>query len=81
MLILTRKLEQSIVIQGDIVVTVLGVDGDRVRLGISAPENISILRKELVDAKEPVPLRPRQPRGEAASSQGNLALKPSPKER
>lgn len=47
MLILTRKTEQSIIIDGGIVVTVLGVDGDRVKLGIKAPAEVSILREEV----------------------------------
>ncbi len=48
MLILSRKTEQAVVIQGNIVVTVLGVDGDRVKLGISAPPDVIVLREELV---------------------------------
>lgn len=47
MLVLTRKPDQSIVINGDIVVTVLAVDGDRVKLGIRAPADVSILREEV----------------------------------
>lgn len=47
MLILTRKPEQSIIIDDDIVVTVLAVDGDRVKLGIKAPVDISVLREEV----------------------------------
>lgn len=47
MLVLVRRCDESIVIRGNIVVTVLGVDGDRVKLGIEAPREISILRQEL----------------------------------
>jgi carbon storage regulator len=47
MLILTRKPEQSIIIDGDIVVTVLAVDGDRVKLGIRAPAEVAIIREEV----------------------------------
>jgi carbon storage regulator len=47
MLILTRKPEQSIIIDDNIVVTVLGVEGDRVKLGIRAPAEISVLREEI----------------------------------
>ncbi len=47
MLVLTRKPEQSIIIAGDIVVTVLGVEGGRVKLGIQAPEDVSIVREEV----------------------------------
>ncbi len=49
MLVLVRKSDESIIIRGDIVVTVLGVDGDRVKLGIEAPRDVSILRRELCD--------------------------------
>ena len=48
MLILTRKVDQAIVIQGNILVTVLRVERDRVKLGISAPEEITVLREELL---------------------------------
>jgi carbon storage regulator len=48
MLILTRKVDQGIVIQGNIVVTVLRVERDRVKLGISAPQEITVLREELL---------------------------------
>jgi carbon storage regulator len=47
MLILTRKVDQGIVISGNIVVRVLGVERDRVKIGISAPEEITVLRQEL----------------------------------
>lgn len=47
MLILTRKPDQRILINDDIVITVLAVDGDRVKLGISAPAAVSVLREEL----------------------------------
>lgn len=47
MLVLTRKKDQSIVINDDIEVTVLDIQGDQVRIGISAPKNVSIHRKEL----------------------------------
>ncbi|MFF2912233.1 carbon storage regulator CsrA [Paenibacillus sp. NPDC057934] len=50
MLVLTRKKGESIVIQNDIVVTVLSVDGDVVKIGISAPKDIDIYRKEIFDA-------------------------------
>jgi carbon storage regulator len=49
MLVLTRRSEESIIIGGNIVVTVLSVDGEKVKLGIQAPREVSILRKELVD--------------------------------
>ena len=81
MLILTRKIDQSIIIQGNITVMVLGVERDRVKIGIAAPENVTVLREELVDsANAPQPLRPRLPQRQPAVA-GNLALKPQPKRR
>ena len=52
MLVLTRGLKQQIVI-GDqqIIVTVLEVKGGRVRLGIEAPPEVAVRRKELLDPK------------------------------
>ena len=49
MLVLSRKLNESIVINYDIVVTVLGVQGDRVRLGIEAPGEIPVHCQELYE--------------------------------
>jgi carbon storage regulator len=50
MLILQRKAGESLVIGGDITVTVVSVEGGRVRLAISAPKDTPILRSELVVA-------------------------------
>ncbi len=50
MLVLTRRLDESIVIDGGITVTILRVQGDKVRLGIEAPKEIPIKRGELVEA-------------------------------
>lgn len=50
MLVLTRKKGESIVIQNNIVVTVLSVEGDVVKVGISAPKDIDIYRKEIFDS-------------------------------
>jgi len=49
MLILSRKVDEAIRIQRNIVVTVLGIEGDRVKLGIRAPRDVLILRQELCD--------------------------------
>ncbi len=50
MLILTRKQNESLVIDDQIVVTILDIEGERVKIGISAPREITIHRKELWDA-------------------------------
>ena len=49
MLVLTRKLHQSIVIGDGIEVVVLEVRGEQVRLGIKAPKNVAVHRKEIYD--------------------------------
>ena len=48
MLVLTRKLGQSITLGDDIQVTVLAVEGDRVSLGVEAPRSVRIFRSELL---------------------------------
>ena len=47
MLALTRRPGESITIGDDIVVTIVAVSGGQVRLGISAPRNVQVLRKEI----------------------------------
>ncbi|MGK2954873.1 MAG: carbon storage regulator CsrA [Solirubrobacterales bacterium] len=48
MLVLTRKREQSIIIGDNVEIMVLGVSGDKVRLGITAPRDIEVFRKEVI---------------------------------
>ena len=50
MLVLTRKLEESVMIGDEIEVRVLGIHGDQVRLGFSAPRNVAVFRKEVFEA-------------------------------
>jgi carbon storage regulator len=49
MLVLTRKPEQSIVVGGEIEITILEVRGEQVRVGIRAPRAIAIHRKEIFE--------------------------------
>jgi len=49
MLVLSRKKNESIVIRDDIVVTVVEVRGDKVRLGIDAPKDVPVHRREVYD--------------------------------
>jgi len=82
MLILTRKIDQAIVIQGDIKIMVLGVERDRVKIGIDAPANVTVLREELMDQQalpEPTPLRRKQAPNLTPTA-GALALKPESKD-
>ena len=47
MLVLTRKTNQSIMIGDDVEITVLAVSRDKIRLGITAPRDIPVFRKEV----------------------------------
>ena len=49
MLILTRRVGESVVIGDDVYITVLGVKGNQVRLGCVAPESISLHREEVYE--------------------------------
>jgi carbon storage regulator len=49
MLVLTRKKNQSIIINDNIEVVVVDIKGDQVKLGINAPKNISVHRKEVYE--------------------------------
>ena len=51
MLVLTRNTSESIIINNDIKVTVLGVQGKQVRLGIEAPRDVAVDREEIRDLK------------------------------
>ena len=63
MLVLGRKTDESLIVGSDIVITILGIEGDRVKVGINAPKHITILRSEVRDrqlraaeqAAEPAP--------------------------
>lgn len=50
MLVLSRKKNESIVINDNIVITVIEIRGDRVRLGVEAPMKMPVHRKEVFDA-------------------------------
>jgi carbon storage regulator len=50
MLVVTRKAGESIVIGDKIIITVVAVEGDRVRIGVEAPKEVTILRQELYEA-------------------------------
>lgn len=48
MLVLTRKANEAIQIGDDVIITVISIDADRVKIGIDAPRNLKIFRKELL---------------------------------
>lgn len=47
MLILTRRVGESLIIGDDVVVNVLGVKGNQVRIGVEAPKDVSVHREEI----------------------------------
>jgi len=47
MLILTRRVGESLMISDEITVTVLGIKGNQVRIGVSAPKDVSVHREEI----------------------------------
>ncbi len=65
MLVLSRKLKESVQIDSTIQVTVLSISKGRVKLGIRAPDHVSIVRNELIDGRMSLTVtqedtRPRQ---------------------
>jgi carbon storage regulator len=52
MLVLSRKPEEALVINGNIEIVVLGIEDGKVRLGIQAPPEVKIYRKEVLEAVE-----------------------------
>jgi len=50
MLVLSRKLNETILIGENVRVTLLGIDGDKIKLGIEAPRDVKVFREELLEA-------------------------------
>ena len=67
MLVLTRKVDQGIVIAGNIYIRVLGVERDRVKIGIAAPKDIPVLRQELLERENADPERNGTPNSSSSS--------------
>jgi carbon storage regulator len=66
-LVLSRKPEQSLHLGDEITVTVLGIEGDRVKLGINAPRTVAVLRHEVFEQIQAANL------GAASSAVSSLA--------
>ncbi len=64
MLILTRRIGETLIIGDDVNITVLGVKGNQVRLGINAPKDVSVHREEIY-------LRIQQEKEGTATDEGN----------
>lgn len=66
MLVLSRQRDESIIIGDNIEVTVVDIRGDKVRLGITAPKDISVHRKEVYEAIRRENRQAAQPANEVA---------------
>jgi carbon storage regulator len=73
MLVLSRQRDESIIIGDNVQVTVVDIRGDKVRLGIEAPSDIPVHRKEVFDAIQ------RENRKAAGISAADLPTEPHPK--
>ena len=73
MLVLSRQRDETIMIGDDIEVTVVDIRGDKVRLGINAPREISVHRKEVYDAIRRENREAAQVKPEDLSALGKLA--------
>ena len=68
MLVLSRQRDESIIIGDNVVVTIVDVRGDKVKLGIEAPQDVSVHRREVYEAirrenQQAAKLRPEDARG------------------
>ena len=76
MLVLSRQRDETIMIGDDIEVTVVDIRGDKVRLGITAPKEISVHRKEVYDAIRRENRAAAQVKPEDLSGLGKVGPKP-----
>src|SRR5438552_6763897 len=76
MLVLSRQRDETIMIGDDIEVTVVDIRGDKVRLGINAPKEISVHRKEVYDAIRRENRAAAQVKPEDLSGLGKMGPKP-----
>ncbi len=65
MLVLSRKKNESIVINNDITVVVVEIRGDKVRLGVEAPKEVPVHRREVYDAIKRSELQNKETANEA----------------
>lgn len=76
MLVLSRHRDESIIIGDNVVVTIVDIRGDKVRLGINAPQDIPVHRQEVYDAiqrenQKAAKVTPKDTRGLGGATSGN----------
>lgn len=80
MLVLTRKVNESILIGDEVVIKVVEVRGEQVRLGVDAPRSISVHRKEVYDAIRAENIRALEAQGSVDDLGGLLTQRTSQRE-
>jgi len=73
MLVLSRKKNESIVINDDITIVVVEIRGDKVRLGIEAPKHVPVHRREVYDA-----IKRSEQQGEQVTAKADAATDDQP---
>ena len=69
MLILTRRVGETVMIGDEVTVTILGVKGNQVRTGITAPKSVAVYREEIYDRRQ----AEQQRADSSAKPNGNVA--------
>lgn len=72
MLILTRRIGETLIIGDEVKVTVLGIKGNQVRIGVDAPKEISVHREEIYDRIQKEKLDPSHTSEEVGSTDANI---------
>ena len=67
MLVLTRRIGEQIVIDGDIVITVVSVQGNKARIGITAPRAVRVDRQEISERRQEFSEKPWRQRSSLAT--------------
>jgi carbon storage regulator len=73
MLVFSRKVNESIVINDDITITVVEIGGDKVRLGVAAPLQVPVHRREVFDAIHRLEAQPAAPPPRPAAAPARAA--------
>jgi carbon storage regulator len=73
MLILSRRVGESVLIGKDVSITVLRVKGDQVRLGVQAPKEVAVQRDELLEENKPALIVPTGKSGDQSGEEKSPA--------